>query len=67
MASPAITNIVPFSVEFMPKGVLIVLNVTYKGGTKAIVTIRTRNIVEVAKLSKPIGDIITKRGFAKGA
>ncbi|MCH8135468.1 MAG: hypothetical protein IIB77_05765, partial [Proteobacteria bacterium] len=48
MASPAITNIVPVGIEFMPKGVLIVLNVTYKGGTKATATITVSNITEVA-------------------
>ena len=67
MASPAITNIVPLGTEYTDKGILVRAEVTYKGGTKAIVTIRTRNIIEVARLSKPIGDIITKRGFAKGA
>ena len=67
MASPAITNIVPLSVEFTPKGVLLRLDVAYKGGTTAIATIRVSNITETAKLLKPIGDIITKRGFARGA
>ena len=67
MASPAITNIVPLRVDFTPKGVTIVLDVTYKGGTRATVGIRVSNITETAKLLKPIGDIITKRGFAKGA
>ena len=67
MTSPAITGIVLLRVDFTPKGVLVMLDVTYKGGTTAIATIRVSNIIEVAKLSKPIGDIITKRGFARGA
>ena len=67
MASPAITNIVPLGIEYTDKGILVRAEVTYKGGTKAIVTIRTRNIIEVARLSRPISDLITKRGFAKGA
>ena len=67
MASPAITNIVPLSVEFTPKGVLLRLDVTYKGGTKAVVAIKANNITEIARLLQPVRDIITKRGFKIGA
>ena len=67
MATPPITKIVPVSVEYTPRGVFVTINVTYKGGTKSVVTLAAANIVDTAKLSRPVGEFITKRGFGIGA
>lgn len=67
MATPPITDIVPKAVEFTPKGLVATYDVTYKGGAKSVLTIRSVNVIETGKLAQPLVDMLAKRGFRKGA